>query len=260
MRKSRLVVLLAMLLASALAYLTFQSIFPARKQLRPGNSSAYFDGGSHGQHDEDDFPADLVEREVTGGVRGNVVDENNQPVYAIEVDLIPANKMHAGEDERWRATHREWTGKNGNYEFSHLNPEEFFLSVGSDTAPTGKHPFAPCYYPGADQQAFSEPIRVQPHLQIELRVLRLRRLPTATIKAHVNWHDGTPVEWSNLLFHNPSFPNQGVIGNEGLGIKDGEGGGCPPAWLRLLRDGSRAMRWRGSDPKRGIAPSPENPS
>jgi hypothetical protein len=223
MRKSRLAWLLAILLASALAYPAFRSIFAPHQESRPSNSSAYFDGGPHGRDDEDDLPADPVEREVTGGVRGNVVDESNQPVYAIEVDLISADKMRAGEDERWRATHREWTGKNGDYEFSHLSPGEYFLSVGSDAAPTGKHPFAPSHYPGADRQVFSEPIRVQPSVLIELRVLRLRRLPTTSIKVHVNWLDGTPVEWSNLLFHNPSFPNQGVIGNEGLGIKDGEG-------------------------------------
>lgn len=222
MRKSRLVLLLAILSVPALAYLTFRSIFPAYQQSRPSHSSAYFEGGSQ-EPDDEDSAADPVELGISGGVHGNVVDESNQPVYAVEVDLIPYDKMHAGEDERWRATLREWTGKDGGYEFSHLNPGEYFLSVFSEAAPTGKHPFAPSYYPGADQKAFSEAIRVQPSLQIELRVLRLRRLPTATIKVHVHWQDGTPVEWSNLLFHNPSFPDQGVIGNEGLGIKDGEG-------------------------------------
>jgi hypothetical protein len=43
------------------------------------------------------------------------------------------------------------------------------------------------------------------------------------IKIHVRWQDGTPVDWSNLLFYNTSFPHQGVIGDEAPGIKDGEG-------------------------------------
>lgn len=158
-----------------------------------------------------------------GAVYGKVVDDHNQPIYAIQVDILPVDKASAAVDERWYARLSDWTDRDGTYKFLHLKPGEYFLSVGSQSAPTGQHPFAATYYPGTDVEKFSEPIRVHGNVQIELRPLRLRRLPTSAIKVHVRWQNGTPVEWSNLLFHNPRFPHDGVIGGEAPGIKDGEG-------------------------------------
>jgi hypothetical protein len=161
--------------------------------------------------------------EPAGSVVGKVLDDQNQPVYAIRVDLLPVGKATAGDDERWYARLSDWTNRDGTYKFSQLKPGEYFLSVGSQRAPTGKRPFAATYYPGTDLEKASEPIRVQGNAEIELRPLRLRRLPTHTIKIHVRWQNGTPVERSNLLFYNPSFPHDGVIGGEAPGIEDGEG-------------------------------------
>ena len=161
--------------------------------------------------------------EPAGSVVGKVLDDNSQPIYAIQVDLIPVDKANAADDERWYARLRAWTDQDGTYRYSQLKPGEYFLSVGTEGAPTGKHPFAPIYYPGTDREKFAEPIRVHDGIQIDLRPLRLQRLPTVLVKVHVRWQDGSPVDWSNLLFHNTSFPHQGVIGDEAPGIKDGEG-------------------------------------
>jgi hypothetical protein len=161
--------------------------------------------------------------EPAGSVVGEVLDDNGQPIYAIQVDLMPVDKARAGDDERWNARLRDWTDREGTYRFSQLKPGEYLLSVGSESAPTGDRPFAAIYYPGTDREKFSEPIRVHDSMEVALHPLRLRRLPTAVVKVHVRWQDGTPVDWSNLLFHNTSFPYQGVIGDEAPGIKDGEG-------------------------------------
>src|ERR1051326_133963 len=161
--------------------------------------------------------------EPDGSVVGKVLDDNSQPIYAIQVDLIPVDKANAGDDERWYARLRGWTGREGTYRFSQLKPGEYFLGVGTESAPTGEHPFAPIYYPGTDREKFSEPIRVHDGMQIDLLPLRLQRLPTVVVKVHVRWQDGSPVDWSNLLFHNTSFPHQAVIGDEAPGIRDGEG-------------------------------------
>jgi hypothetical protein len=224
MRKALFISLAAIALTSVVVSRTFRSASFSHKPAQPsGINSAYFNPPERPDGEVDAPIEEAPESGLTGALRGKIVDENDQPVYVIEVDLLPADKRHADKDERWRATIREWTGKNGDYEFSHLQPAEYFLSVGSDAAPTGKHPFAPSYYPGSDQPAHAEPVLVQGSMRLGLRTLRLRRLQTATIKVHVTWEDGTPVEWSNLLFHNPSFPNQGVIGDESVGVKDGEG-------------------------------------
>lgn len=161
--------------------------------------------------------------EPAGSVVGKVLDDNGQPIYAIQVELIPVDKARAGDDERWFARLRDWTDQEGTYRFSRLKPEEYLLSVGSESAPTGKRPFAAIYYPGTGREKFSEPIRVHESMEVELHPLRLRRLPTVVIKVHVRWQDGTPVDRSNLLFHNTSFPYQAVIGDEAPEIGNGEG-------------------------------------
>ena len=158
-----------------------------------------------------------------GAVYGKVVDDHNQPIYAIQVDILPLDKTNHPEDERWYARLSDWTNRDGTYKFSQLKPGEYFLSVGSQSAPTGKRPFAATYYPGTDLEKFSEPIHVQGNAEIELRPLRLRRLPTHAIKIHVRWQNGTPVARSNLLFYNPSFPHDGVIGGEAPGISTVKG-------------------------------------
>jgi len=174
-----------------------------------------------------DSRADAEDTQITeisqdrGAISGSVVDENNQPVYFMQMVLVPAEKLHTGEDERENAELTSRTNKQGTYTLANLKPGEYFLSAGIREAPTGVRPFFPVYYPGTDREQFSEPVRVQGSMQIELRPLRLRRMPVAKIKAHVRWKDGTTMDWSNLLFYNPSFPRQGVIGNESIGVAHG---------------------------------------
>lgn len=175
------------------------------------------------RHSQDDAEGTQITEIAQGqsAISGSIVDENNQPVYLMQMVLVPAEKIHAGEDEHENAELTSRTNKQGTYTFANLKPGEYFLSAGTRDAPTGVRPFSPVYYPGTDLEKFSEPVRVQGSMQIELRPLRLRRMPVAKIKAHVRWKDGTSMDWSNLLFYNPSFPHQGVIGNESIGVAHG---------------------------------------
>lgn len=166
--------------------------------------------------------ADEGQSEITGALSGTVVDENNFPVYAIDVTLTPVGRTAPTADQSSDNLHN-WTEKDGSYEFVRLKPGEYILGVGTRGAPTGERPFKTSYYPGTDRKESSESVRVQGNLKIELQPLRLKRLQTATIKIHVKWEDGTPVERSNLLFHNLSFPDQGVIGDTAPQITNGEG-------------------------------------
>jgi len=166
--------------------------------------------------------ADEGQSKMTGALSGTVVDENNVPVHAIDVTLTPAGETAAAVNQSSDGL-KDWTKKDGSYEFSHLKPGGYLLGVGTRGAPTGERPFKTSYYPGTDRKESSELICVQGNLKIELRPLHLNRLQTATIKIHVKWENGTPVERSNLLFYNPSFPDQGVIGDEAPQITNGEG-------------------------------------
>lgn len=161
-----------------------------------------------------------TEPDLTGSVTGSIVDESNSPIRGIEVELMPLDKT--GE-RRWYATTREWTGADGWYRFPRIDPGEYVLAVQKSGAPDGRHPFAGTYYPGVDEEVHADHIYVVTGTPLELHPLRLRKIETVTLKINVEFEDGTRPAWSNLLFHNPSFPNQGVIGDEAPGIEDGRG-------------------------------------
>lgn len=211
---------LGILLGAIFVWSAVRAIWPHK--FESSHASFYFnpDGESLGEGRSGD--ADEGQREITGALSGTVVDENNVPVYAIDVTLTPVGGTAAAANES-SDNLKNWTEKDGSYEFVRLKPGEYILGVEARGAPTGERPFRTSYYPGTDRKESSEPVRVQGNLKIELQPLRLKRLQTATIKIHVKWEDGTPVERSNLLFHNLSFPDQGVIGDEAPQITNGEG-------------------------------------
>ena len=159
------------------------------------------------------------ERELTASVIGTLVDESELPVTGVEVELMPVDKTG---DERWYATLHDWTDEQGVYSFR-PGRGEYIIAVQVTGAPDGRHPFIGTYYPGVDFESGADHIYVEEASQLKLHTVRLRRIPTVTVKVNVEFEDGTRPEWSNLLFHNPRFPNQGVIGNEAPGIKQGRG-------------------------------------
>jgi hypothetical protein len=160
------------------------------------------------------------ETELSGSVHGYLLDESDVPVMGIEVDLIPANKT---KEFQWVATHHEWADNHGEYTFGDVEEGEYFLAVHKDNAPDEAHPFATAYYPGTEDDGKADHIFVAGSVRTELHPLRLRRIETVTIDVHVIWEDGTPVERSNLLFHNLNFPDQAVIGDVAPGIIAGRG-------------------------------------
>jgi hypothetical protein len=160
------------------------------------------------------------ETESRGSVHGCLLDESDVPVVGIQVELIPADKT---KDLQWVVTQRAWADKNGEYTFGNVQQGEYFLAVHKDDAPDEAHPFATAYYPGTADDGKADRIFVAGLARTELHPLRLRRIETVTINVHVIWDDGTPVEQSNLLFHNLSYPEQAVIGDVAPGIEAGRG-------------------------------------
>ena len=160
------------------------------------------------------------EPDVSGSVRGMLVDETDSPVRGVEVELIPVGKTG---NERWYATLRDWTNQQGEYRFSSVNPGEYFLAVQKRSAPDGRHPFVGTYYPGVDHELSADRILVVASSPTDLHTLRLQRIDTVTLKVTVIFEDGSRPAWSNLLFHNLSFPDQAVIGDEAPGVENGLG-------------------------------------
>lgn len=158
--------------------------------------------------------------DLTGAVSGSVVDASNSPIRGIEVELIPLDK--AG-DQRWHATKSDWTNEQGQYLFSKADPGEYIVAMQMRGAPDGRHPFAGAYYPGVDAETDADHIYVVTGQALDLHSVRLRRLDTLTVKVNVEFDDGSRPSWSNLLFHNLSFPQQAVIGDEAPGVENGRG-------------------------------------
>ncbi len=160
------------------------------------------------------------EPEVGVAVHGTAVDESQTPIPGIEVELIPINLTG---DQRWYATKREWTNAVGQFQFNQAEPGEYFVAVLKHAAPDGLHPFPGRYYPNASDESEADRILVTESSRIELQTMHLARLQTVTLRVRVVFEDGTSPSRSNLLFHNLSYPDQAVIGNEAPQINGGQG-------------------------------------
>jgi hypothetical protein len=189
-------------------------------------------------------------REISGSISGKVVDENDRPIYLAKVTVFPLDSETGSQNP---GALNEWTNKDGVFEFPRLKLGEYLVGVGIDDAPTGERPFFASYYPGAEKKQFAEPVRVQGDMKIDLRPMRLRRMQTTTIKIHLKWQNGTPVEQGNLLFHNTKF-SQAVIGDTAPAISNGEGEFVVPlgfdyeARAGVWCDGGDKIDVRESDP------------
>ncbi len=163
-----------------------------------------------------------------GTVQGVLVDEGGLPLRGIEVELVPMEKIG---DARYYATLRDWTDPDGRYKFT-AGPGEYVVAVQQRSAPDGRHPYAGIYYPGVNDETAANRVYVTDGNIAELHTMGLRRIETVTIKVNVAFEDGTRPAWSNLLFHNPSFPYQGVIGDEAPGVENGTGSFILPLGYR----------------------------
>lgn len=179
-----------------------------------GYAATYNDEGATGSQQ---YRAEL---DLRGSVTGSVVDEVDAPITGVEVELIPVAKVG---DQRWFATKHEWTDAKGGYAFPDVDPGEYIVAVQKRGAPDGQHPFAGTYYPGVDAEMDADRIDVVTSSTSELHPLKLRRIDTVALKISVEFADGSRPTWSNLLFHNVSFPDQAVISDEAPGIENGQG-------------------------------------
>lgn len=155
-----------------------------------------------------------------GCVHGVVVDENGKAVGGVKVDLIPTFKTG---DAQWYATLHVWTDKMGRYNFNRVEVGEYLVAVHRDDAPDAEYPFATSFYPGVEAEQDAGHLAIKASSETVLGAFRLKRLEVATIAITVIWEDGTRPMRSNLLFHNPSYPQQGVIGDVAPEVHDGSG-------------------------------------
>ena len=155
-----------------------------------------------------------------GSVRGVVVDERGMPIQRVEVALIPIGERSESV-ARYPLT--DWTDDRGQYVFLYVDSGRYVVTVQKHVAPTASVPFVGVYYPGVVEQTAAESITVIDSDAITLRSVRLRRMATATVRVDVMFEDGVRPESSNLLFHNPQFPNEAVIGSLAPEVEAGRG-------------------------------------
>jgi hypothetical protein len=165
-------------------------------------------------------PDTCVASNGTGCVHGTVTDQAGKALKGIQVEVLPAEKT--GE-HRWYATKSEWTDAKGRYSLNEIEPGEYLIGVHYYDAPDARRPYPTTFYPGLEVEASATRVLVVANAPTLLNQFRLRPLTLANIKVEVVWPDGTKPKWSNLLFHNRSYPSQAVIGNEAPQVDDGIG-------------------------------------
>jgi hypothetical protein len=160
------------------------------------------------------------EPEQCASLVGTVVDDADQPIEGIEVELISGVK---NVGELLHSTKHQWTDKDGRYQFKCAQPGEYHLAIQKRTAPDASHPFAGVYFPSADNESQADRLLITASSSIVLPPTRLRRLQTIVLNVSVVFADGTRPGRSNLLFHNVSYPEQGVIGDTAPEVREGRG-------------------------------------
>lgn len=220
-RSFLLKVISAILIVSALGFLF---LLDARNSSR---GAGVMLGQQYSDHGAGDYENPLgpprqygTSTDLTGSLAGNIVDDSDAAIAGIEVELIPLDKVG---DQRWYATKHDWTNAKGQYGFPKVEPGEYVVAMQMRGAPDVRHPFAGTYYPGADAEPDADRIYVVTGTALDLHPVRLRRLETVTVQVNVEFEDGSRPKRSNLLFHNLSFPQQAVIGDEAPEIENGKG-------------------------------------
>lgn len=220
-RRSVVKLVFAILLVTALGFLFLFDVRNSNQIAGRMLGRGYSDYGlgdyekSRGSSQQYEMAPDL-----TGSITGSVADDSDTSISGIEVELMPLDKVG---DQRWYATKRDWTNAQGKYVFSKIDPGEYIIAVQMRGAPDGRHPFAGVYYPGVDAEADADRVYVVTGTSLELYPVQLRRLDVVTLKVNVEFEDGSRPNRSNLLFHNLSFPQQAVIGDEAPDIQNGKG-------------------------------------
>jgi hypothetical protein len=154
-----------------------------------------------------------------GCIHGIVTDVAGRLIEGIEIEVLPSDKT--GET-RWYAKKGAFSDRKGRYSIQ-LGPGDYFVAVHYYSAPDARRPFTTTFYPGVEAEGDAVPVSAVRNSPTILQPLRLRSLTLATIEIEVIWPDGTRPERSNLLFHNVSYPDQAVIGDEAPQIDKGSG-------------------------------------
>jgi hypothetical protein len=149
-----------------------------------------------------------------------VQDELGSPIHGARIVLVPVDQRLR---ERWYSLPRGRTDVWGQYSLTGVEPGEYLVSIHRHSAPTASVPYIGLYYPRADEESSADQIRVTALETTELLPVTLRRTTLATIIVNVRFDDGARPAWSNLLFHNPQFPREAVIGDSAPGITGGRG-------------------------------------
>jgi hypothetical protein len=150
-------------------------------------------------------------------VQGIVQDEGGSPIPHVGIDLIPVGSVA----REWNPNLTVWTDARGMYSFDRIESGVYVVSIHKRSAPAAAIPFIGVYYPNVDNESLAARINVSGVTQ--LAAVTLHRVATTTVPVNIVFEDGARPVRSNILFHNPQFPKQAVIGDVAPAIREGRG-------------------------------------
>ncbi|HEX7332313.1 MAG TPA: carboxypeptidase regulatory-like domain-containing protein [Pyrinomonadaceae bacterium] len=143
--------------------------------------------------------------QFNGSVSGKVTDAAGEPAKEVQVNLL------SGEDNKkyWWT----WTDKEGNYEFTVVQPGSYLLGFNLKSGPDKDDPYPRTFYPGVKTRSEASLLTVGEGEKLKGYDMTLpARLSERQLKATVVWPDGRPAAGIYVYYElsDGSTPNERV--------------------------------------------------
>lgn len=147
---------------------------------------------------------------IDGRIRGRVLGSDGRPVSMVLVTLIRAEDDPATDpNSLW-----EFTEEDGSYELKGIPPGRYVIGINITEPPSPKAPFPRTFYKSAtnrEQAQILELKKGEKRRQVDLTLFP--QLKDRDLEVSVVWSDGTPASGAYVYLHDPTYPEQEIVGD-----------------------------------------------
>jgi hypothetical protein len=139
-------------------------------------------------------------------IKGTVTDSVGNPVSGARIGLLQPVQNRVG----FTAVTSQRTDANGNYDFSKVNPGDYWVAL-YYSGPNNNEPHAPVFYPSGADSSSAELIHLGPWANVEnIDLVGTPALRPVSLHVHVVNPDGTPVIRAHVIATDPLTPVQAL--------------------------------------------------